>query len=168
MIVVVMGVAGVGKSLIGAKLAEQLGLPFLEGDAYHPAENVAKMRGGVPLDDVDRWPWLEALGRDAARRGACVVACSALKESYRKRLRRHAPRAVFVHLRGRPEVIAKRLAARTGHYMPPTLLDSQIATLETPRNAIVVDIDAAPETVLARIRAALRKRRMISGAAARS
>ena len=168
MIVVVMGVAGAGKSLIGAKLAERLGVPFLEGDAYHPAENVAKMRSGIALEDADRWPWLDALGRDAAKRGRCVLACSALKESHRAALRKHVPGAMFVHLHGRAEVIAERLAARRGHYMPAALLESQLAILEAPRDAIVVDVEGTPQAILDRVTDELTKREVFSGAAARS
>lgn len=128
-----MGVSASGKSTVGAALAERLGVPFLDGDDLHPAENVAKMASGRPLDDDDRMPWLDAVGgvlADAAATGGLVVACSALKRAYRDRLRAKAPAAVFVHLAGDPETLARRAAERTGHFMPASLLVSQLAALE--------------------------------------
>lgn len=151
MIIVLMGVSGAGKTTIGEQLAERLGLAFIEGDEHHPPENVEKMRNGAPLEDVDRWPWLERLGHAMAEKGRAVVACSALKARYRDALKRWAPEAVFVHLAGPAELIGRRLASRQGHYMPPSLLESQFAALETPSDAIVVDINDAPETIIARI-----------------
>ena len=138
--VVVMGVAGSGKTLVGRALADRLGWTFVDGDDHHPEANRAKMAAGVPLTDADRWPWLDrlrALLDDARARGAGVVlACSALKASYRERLGAGDPRLAFVFRDGDPAVIAARLAARRGHYMPPSLLDSQIATLERPADAL--------------------------------
>jgi gluconokinase len=129
--VVVMGVSGSGKTTVGAALADALGLPFVDGDALHPAANVEKMAAGIPLDDADRAPWLDAVGRALAA-GPVVVACSALKRVYRDRLRAAAPALQLVFLDGIHELLASRMAARPGHFMPTTLLDSQLATLEQP------------------------------------
>lgn len=134
--VVVMGVSGSGKSTVGQALAAALGQDYVEGDALHPPENVARMAAGIALTDADRQGWLQAVGDELARaagqgRGV-VVACSALKRSYRDRLRSASPGVRFVHLHGSRDVLEARLAARTGHYMPPTLLQSQLDTLETP------------------------------------
>ncbi len=126
-----MGVSGSGKTTVGAALADALGLPFVDGDALHPAANVEKMAAGIPLDDADRAPWLDAVGRALAA-GPVVVACSALKRVYRDRLRAAAPALQLVFLDGIHELLASRMAARPGHFMPTTLLDSQLATLEQP------------------------------------
>jgi len=132
-----MGVSGCGKSTLVADLAAHLASPAFEGDDFHAPESVAKMRAGQPLDDADRWPWLDrlgaAIGMAVRERGIAVAACSALKRSYRERLEQAAgvPLA-FVLLEGEREEIAPRLAARAGHYMAPSLLDSQLATLERP------------------------------------
>jgi len=143
MIVVLMGVSGCGKSTVGAALAAALGWPLIEADDLHPPANVAKMAAGTPLTDEDRWPWLDrivaVLRRACAEHDNVVLACSALKQAYRDRLAR-AGGMRFVHLRGDRETIASRLAARRHRYMPATLLDSQFATLEPPRDAIDVDI----------------------------
>lgn len=150
-LVVVMGVSGSGKSTVGALLAETLGVPFVDADDLHPAANVAKMAAGQPLVDEDRWPWLEAVGETlAAASAGLVVACSALKRSYRDAIRDRAPAAVFVHLHGTRELLAERLAGRVGHFMPGSLLDSQLATLEVPgeREGIIVDIDQKPESAV--------------------
>ncbi|HWA00801.1 MAG TPA: gluconokinase [Caulobacterales bacterium] len=132
--IVVMGVAGSGKSTLGAALAEKLGLPFLEGDAFHPPENVAKMAAGVALTDEDRWPWLDTLGRALREaEGGAVLACSALKAIYRARLRSLSERSlVFLWLKLDRNVLLERMKGRKGHYMPASLLDSQLATLEPP------------------------------------
>ena len=144
---VVMGVAGCGKSSLGAALANRLGIRFIEGDRYHSPENVAKMSAGVPLTDGDRLHWLASLQgeiRDSVQRGeGIVVACSALKRRYRDLLREGAPGLRFAHLDGTRELIAARMNARVGHYMPLSLLDSQFAALEAlqPDEAgIVLDI----------------------------
>ena len=130
--IVVMGVTSTGKSEIGARLAARLGLRFVDGDDLHPAANRAKMAAGTPLDDADRAPWLTAIGRELGRAPG-VVACSALRRAYRTRIARAARRPVdFVWLDGPREVIARRMAARQGHFMPVSLLDSQLATLERP------------------------------------
>lgn len=143
MIIVVMGVSGSGKSTVGATLAHALGWPFLDADDFHPPENVAKMAAGIPLTDDDRWPWLDrtvdALRIACAGGANAVLACSALKQSYRDRLAR-AGELRFVHLRGDAATIARRLAARHHRYMPATLLASQFATLEPPVDAIDIDI----------------------------
>ena len=145
-----MGVSGSGKTTVGAALADALGLPFVDGDALHPAANVAKMAAGIPLDDADRAPWLDAVGAVLAA-GPVVVACSALRRVYRDRLRAAAPELLLVFLDGSREVLAARMAARPGHFMPASLLDSQLATLERPdpdEHPVTVDIDApVPEIV---------------------
>lgn len=162
MIVVLMGVCGVGKTTVGRLLAGRLGARFLEGDEYHPAANVAKMRAGTPLDDRDREPWLRALaeeiGRYAGRGEDVVVACSALKHAYRDILAAGRPDMRFIHLTGSPALIQSRLDARQDHYMPPALLPSQLAALEPPAGdepAIAVDIAGDPESIVAAIMAAL-------------
>lgn len=151
--VLVMGVSGCGKSTIGAMLAERLGLPFADADAFHPPENVTKMSAGIPLTDADRWPWLDSIGAWlAAEEKGGVVACSALRRAYRDRLRGWVPGLAVVHLSGAPELIAARQAAREGHFMPPSLMASQFATLEPPgteEEAIVLDIAAPPESLAA-------------------
>jgi gluconokinase len=153
--VVVMGVAGCGKTSVGERLAAALGAPFVEGDALHPAANVARMAAGVPLDDADRRPWLDAIAaRIAAEPGpTLVVSCSALKRAYRDRLRQGAGRPlVFVYLHGTPALLAERIGARTGHFMPPSLLASQLATLEDPSGepgVVRVEIDAPVERIVA-------------------
>jgi gluconokinase len=163
-VVVVMGVAGTGKTTVGGMLAEALGVPYAEADDFHPPENVAKMTAGEPLDDTDRAPWLDAIGKWAAERTGRggVVSCSALKRSYRDRLRAAAPGISFVHLTGERALIADRMARRTDHFMPPALLDSQFATLEPLQPdeagaAVPVD-DDGPEAVTERALAALRHR----------
>jgi len=131
-LVVVMGVSGSGKTTVGERLAERLGLAFAEADDFHPPANVAKMAAGTPLADADRWPWLDAIAGWLARHApeGGVVSCSALRRSYRDRLRRTAPGLFFLHLAGSEELIARRLADRTGHFMPRSLLRSQFETLE--------------------------------------
>src|SRR5690606_21561686 len=134
--VIVMGVTGCGKSAVGAALAETLGAAFIEGDALHPAENVAKMAAGTPLTDEDRAGWLDTIGHVVSAEietGRNVVAtCSALKRSYRDRLRRFVPDLVFVHLVLSREESGRRVSNRPGHFMPASLVDSQFATLEPP------------------------------------
>ena len=160
-VVVMMGVSGAGKSTIARGLAERLGWDFAEGDDLHPAANVAKMAAGEPLTDADRVPWLEAVARwideeiEADRRG--VVTCSALKRAYRDRLRR--PEVLFVYLSVSRAELERRLAGRHGHYMPASLLDSQLETLEPPEadeNALAVAADGDParttESILPSIR----------------
>lgn len=151
-LVVVKGVSGTGKTTVGTLLARRLGVPYVEADDFHPPENIAKMSAGRPLDDADRAPWLDAVGRWAAHRAGDggVISCSALKRRYRDRLRRHAPDLFFLHLRGDKELITRRIAARRGHFMPASLLDSQFAALEElqeDERGAVVDVAAAPEAV---------------------
>jgi len=155
MIVVLMGVTGAGKTTVGRLLAASLGCEFVDADDYHPPANVEKMRAGRPLTDEDRWPWLARLNEALGGRAGAVVACSALKESYRRVLLNGLPDARLVYLRGTRPVIEPRLAGRQGHYMNPALLDSQFATLEEPVGAIVVDVEEPPDAIVARIRAAL-------------
>lgn len=155
MVVIVMGVSGSGKSTVGRLLAARLGWEFRDGDDFHPPANVAKMRAGTPLNDDDRQPWLlaiQAFMKETMARGAhAVIACSALKTAYRNLLLRGESWVRFVHLHGSRELIAGRMQSRQGHYMPVTLLDSQLATLEPPTDALVLDIAAAPEELVAEI-----------------
>ena len=141
---VLMGVAGCGKSSVGAALSARIGLPYRDGDDQHPAENVAKMRRGEPLTDDDRWPWLALVGHALAP-GPMIIGCSALKRRYREAITRTAGHPVtFIHLSGSRGVIEARMQARKGHFMPLSLLDSQFAALEPPapdENAFAVDID---------------------------
>jgi len=143
-----MGVAGAGKSTLGAALAARLGWRFMDADDHHPAQNVAKMAAGIPLGDEDRWPWLEVLNgklRQADAGGhSLVLACSALKESYRRRLLEGVGASRVVHLHGSFALIASRLAARRHRYMPASLLESQFAALEPPAGAIAIDVAAEP------------------------
>jgi carbohydrate kinase (thermoresistant glucokinase family) len=155
MIVLVMGVSGSGKTTIGRPLAERLGWRFIDADDYHPPENVAKMTAGIPLEDADRWPWLDALNRILVKEKNAVVACSALKESYRRRLLEGIPDARVVYLHGAKPLIASRVEGRKHRYMPASLLDSQFATLEPPRGAIEVDVVSDPGACVAQIVSAL-------------
>lgn len=158
-LVVVMGVAGAGKSAVGEALAAALGVPFVDGDALHPAANVAKMSAGTPLTDDDRWPWLASVGRALATSpGGLVVACSALRVRYRDAIRRVAPDTFFVHLHGTPELHAERLGGRVGHFMPPALLASQLATLEVlepSERGVTIDIAPTISQIVAAAQAAL-------------
>jgi len=130
---VVMGVTSCGKTTVGELVAEELGAPFIEGDKLHPAANVAKMSSGVPLTDEDRWPWLEEIGRALAGSEGKIASCSALKRVYRERIAQAAGRPVaFVFLDGSRELLQARINARKNHFMPPSLLDSQLKTLEPP------------------------------------
>lgn len=149
--IVVMGVSGCGKSSLGAALAERLGIPFFEGDALHPPANVEKMRSGSPLTDDDRWPWLTRVAQSLSDHPAAIVSCSALKRSYRDHIREGAGEVNFIHLAGSRDSLAERMQARPGHYMPVSLLDSQLATLEAPGadEAITIDIALPPDAALA-------------------
>jgi gluconokinase len=156
-LVIAMGVSSSGKTTVGELIAERLGVPFIEGDNYHPPKNIEKMSAGTPLTDEDRWPWLDAIGKamhEAAERdGIAVGACSALKRAYRDRLVKAAGEPiVFIYLDGSFEAIDARMKARKNHFMPESLLRSQFATLEPPgqdENAIDLPIAKTPEEVTA-------------------
>jgi gluconokinase len=157
MVIILMGVSGTGKTAIGKALAAEPGWEFVEGDDFHPPENVEKMNAGIPLDDRDRWPWLKVLRRridDACERGENVVlACSALKQDYREYLEQNHPHCVhYIYLHGPERLIRRRLAERKGHFMDPDLLQSQLQTLEPPQGAFQVDVTPAPEVIAAEIR----------------
>ncbi|MGJ3190288.1 gluconokinase [Paenarthrobacter sp. FR1] len=147
-----MGVAGCGKSTIGAALAARLGAEFLDGDSLHPQANIDKMASGTPLNDDDRAPWLAEIGRRfTASNVVLVIACSALKRAYRDIIRAGDPSVVFVHLHGTRELLNERMNSRPGHFMPASLLDSQLATLEPLRgdeNGVVVDIAKPVEDIV--------------------
>jgi len=157
--IVVMGVAGCGKSTVGADLAERLGAEFLDGDSLHPQSNIDKMASGTPLNDDDRAPWLAEIGRRfTASNSALVIACSALKRSYRDIIRSGDPSVVFVHLYGTRELLNERMNARPGHFMPASLLDSQLATLEPLQDdeaGIVLDIALSVEAIVDEVTLAL-------------
>jgi len=155
--IVLMGVAGVGKSSVMGALERRLGWPTLEGDDLHPPENVAKMAAGQPLEDSDRWPWLDALNRVLRSERDAVIACSALKASYRQRLLAGIDEACLVYLHGAKALIASRLAQRKHRYMPASLLDSQFATLEPPGGALAIDVAADPESCADAIVDAIRR-----------
>lgn len=165
-VVIVMGVAGTGKTTVGALMAEALGVPYAEADSFHPPANVAKMTAGTPLDDADREPWLDAVGGWAREREGAggVVSCSALKRSYRDRLRSVSPRVFFLHLTGDRALIARRMELRRDHFMPPSLLESQFATLEPlqpDERGAAVSVRVGPDTVTERALAALRGGRTV-------
>ncbi len=163
--IILMGVAGSGKTTVGTKLAAALGEPwrFADADDFHPRANIEKMGRGVPLDDADRWPWLDRLTAHldacAARGESVVLACSALKESYRRRLAAARGPVRFVYLKAAPAELRARLKGRQGHYLKADLLDSQLAALEEPAPgaALVVDASLAPDVIVARIIQALAK-----------
>lgn len=147
-----MGVSGSGKSTVGAALAEHLGVPFADADAFHPQANIAKMTAGTPLTDDDRYRWLKACGQWLAQHtDGGVLSCSALKRRYRDQLRSHCPRVEFLHLTGSPEMIGRRQASRPGHFMPATLLQSQFAALEplgTDEHGLALDVDENVESII--------------------
>jgi gluconokinase len=155
-VIVLMGVAGVGKTTVGLELARSLGWAFHDADDHHPAANREKMRRGEPLSDADRAPWLERLGalaRGWLASGACaVLACSALSRRGREALGLGAAGLVFVHLTGPAALVRERLERRAGHYFPAALLDSQLAALEPPEGALEVSIDRPPEAIAREIR----------------
>ncbi|MCW3478645.1 gluconokinase [Neisseriaceae bacterium JH1-16] len=156
--IVVMGVAGCGKSSLGQALSEALGATFIEGDSFHPPENIARMAAGIPLTDDDRAGWLTRLAErlaDGRSHGECMVlACSALKRRYRDKLREGDPGLLFVHLSGTPQLIAERMAERSAHFMPQSLIESQFGDLEalqTDELAVVCDIQQSLETIRDRV-----------------
>jgi len=162
MVLVVMGVSGSGKSTVASALAQALGWNFIEGDAHHPPENVRLMAQGVALTDADRVLWLDSLANaliQSLKHGhGVVMACSALKKSYRDVLRRAYANVFFVHLEGKAELIGQRLASRKGHYMPPSLLQSQFDTLEPPALPELVwryDVTLSPEAIVSDLLARL-------------
>jgi gluconokinase len=154
-VILLMGVSGSGKTTIGSRLAHQLGWEFADADDYHPAANVNKMRNGIPLTDVDRAPWLDALRSLIAdwivREASAVLACSTLKQAYREVLRVDQ-RVRVVYLKASTELIAERLLERRGHYMKKEMLESQLATLEEPEDTVTVDASRAPEEIVQEIR----------------
>jgi gluconokinase len=149
--VVVMGVSGSGKSTVGAALARRLGVRFADADSLHPPANVAKMTAGQPLDDDDRYPWLDAVGQWLEGQDGGVMSCSALKRGYRDQLRSHCPRVEFLHLTGSPELIGRRHAVRSGHFMPASLVMSQFDTLEPldpDEHGIALDVTPSVEAIV--------------------
>lgn len=157
MVIILMGVAGSGKTTIGLQLARELNWSFADADDFHPPANIAKMASGQPLDDTDRAPWLSALRQhvDAclARGTHGVVTCSALKERYRAILTADSQLVRFVHLHGTRELLWHRISSRENHFMLPAMLESQLAALEPPANALLIDIGATPAEIVAQIRA---------------
>ncbi|MFH8251809.1 gluconokinase [Microbacterium sp. B2969] len=156
MSLVVMGVSGSGKSTVGAEVAERAGATFIDADDLHPASNVAKMHAGIPLTDEDRMPWLRIVGETIAQHSGerVVMACSALKRVYRDVIREHAGHVLFAELEGTRELLAERMGARQDHFMPLTLLDSQLATLEPlqpDEEGVTVDIALSPDEISDRI-----------------
>lgn len=155
MVLLVMGVSGAGKTTVGVLLARRLGWRFVEADLLHPTSNIEKMRGGIPLTDDDRRPWLEAL-RDELHRSTergedVVVACSALKRSYRRFLREGLEEMAVVFLEAPPEVVARRLEGRRGHFMNPELLGSQFEALEPPEGLLAIDASGTPDEIVSTI-----------------
>ena len=155
MIIVVMGVTGCGKTTVGRLLAQRLALPFIEGDQFHPKENIEKMKSGTPLTDEDRYPWLRALAdelkRQEQQKGA-VLACSALKEHYREILQQGlGEQIIWIYLEGSEETLRERIKNRHGHFMPEGLLRSQLETLEIPAYAYTFSIEMPPEKIVAKI-----------------
>ena len=150
-----MGVAGSGKTTVAALFAQKTGAVFYEGDDFHPPENVTKMRAGIPLTDADRGQWLQTLRKIVvnalAKREFSVLTCSALKAKYRDELAAGDARVKFVYLTGPPALIAERLKNRRGHFMPPALLASQLATLEPPTGALVISCAQSPEAMVAKL-----------------
>jgi len=151
--IVVMGVSGSGKSTVGAALAQRLRVPFADADDFHPPANIEKMTAGTPLNDDDRYPWLESIGEWLAARcrDGGVMSCSALKRRYRDQLRRHCADVTFLHLAGSPEVIGRRQASRPGHFMPASLLTSQFETLEplaADERGVSIDVDQDIDSIV--------------------
>jgi gluconokinase len=160
MFIVVMGIAASGKSTLALALARELGWEFIEGDDYHPAANIEKMRSGIPLNDADRLPWLQAINRRlqllSAHSRDAVIACSALKRQYREALSQGIDALRYVYLCGDPELIRQRITTRQGHFMPPELLESQLAVIEPPQNAIWISVELPLEGQIAEVRQAIK------------
>lgn len=156
MIIIVMGVSGAGKTTIGTELAQTLHWPFVDADDFHPPANIEKMQRGIPLTEQDRRPWLSALRSQIEawlkQDRRIILACSALKASYRRELVIDPSRILVVYLKGPYDLIARRLAARKGHFMPPELLDSQFDALEEPEGVLIVDVALPPQDIVQRIR----------------
>lgn len=156
-VILVMGVSGSGKTTVGQAVARQLGWVFADADDYHPQANRDKMARGEPLDDADRQPWLQRLRQlieeDLAQGRSLVLACSALRERYRQVLMEGLPSVGLVYLRGEPALIAQRMKERSGHFMPPSLLESQLNTLEPPREGLTLEIDQSVEAMVAQVMA---------------
>lgn len=154
-IIILMGVSGCGKTLTGQRLSEKLGIPFFDGDDFHPVSNVEKMQSGEPLNDQDRLPWLKAMAghiKKMDRKGGAIYACSALKQTYRDILKEPTNADVtFIYLKGDKSLIANRLSKREGHYMPADLLDSQFNDLEEPENVLTISVDQSPDEVVGEI-----------------
>lgn len=158
--VVIMGVSGSGKTTTGELLGELLDLPYADGDDLHPQSNIDKMGAGQPLNDEDRWPWLELIGRWLSEHpDGGIIGCSALKRSYRDLIRKFAPEVRFIHVHGSREILWERMSHREGHFMPPELLDSQFATLEKLDPAepgAIFDVSLPPEEIVRQAAAWLR------------
>lgn len=158
--IVLMGVAGCGKTSVGEALQARLGIPYRDGDDMHPPANIEKMRQGIPLSDSDRWPWLDRVAADLVATAPVIIGCSSLKRAYRGRIRAgaHGP-VFFVHLHGSRDLIAARMGQRKGHYMPLSLLDSQFAALEPPgpEEALLVDINQPIAAIVAQIADAVQR-----------
>jgi gluconokinase len=153
LMVVVMGVAGAGKTLVGVQLAARLKVDYADADSFHSPANVGKMAAGTPLDDQDRWPWLAEVGRwlRTRRSVGAVASCSALRRAYRDALREAVPELTFLHLHGAPTLIAERASRRTNHFMPASLVTSQLATLEPlaeDERGVVLDVSASPMQII--------------------
>ncbi len=153
MVYILMGVSGAGKTLIGQKLSAKSGIPFYDGDDFHPPENVAKMQSGNPLNDDDREPWLKILGQKISqwnKEGDAILACSALKKRYRELLRRESSEEdiKLIYLKGPKSLIAERISDRSDHFMPEELLESQFEALEEPQKCITVSIDQPPDAIV--------------------
>lgn len=154
-ILLLTGVSGSGKSTIGKLLSAELQWPFYDGDDFHPPSNIKKMASGTPLTDNDRWPWLESLKRKIEEKATAqknaIFACSALRQAYRDFLTANLPQVKIIYLRGTPEILTERLRKRKNHFMRSEMLASQLATLEEPVDALIVDIAKSPEAIVAEI-----------------
>jgi carbohydrate kinase (thermoresistant glucokinase family) len=154
--IVLTGVSGSGKTAVGKELAKQLKIPFFDGDDYHSDSNKAKMAASIPLNDEDRTPWLETLAKLLKKHPSAILACSALKSSYRTKLK-VSPDVVFIYLKGDYDLIRKRMEKRKGHFFNLSLLDSQFATLEEPIEGFVIDISQSIPEIVTKIRKLLKK-----------